>query len=139
MASAVAINLTAVTPTGAGYATVYPFGSAQPLAASVNYAAGAIVNNALIVQIPTTSDFTIYTYAESHYVADIVGYFAPPQATELDCTHTTAQVSVVALIVTVEAPACPATYSMVSVGCTGSSGVSWRIAGFVYELFPIRS
>lgn len=90
-ATAVAINLTAVTPSGAGYATAYPFGSSQPLAASINYAAGAIVNNALIVQTPnpiSSFDFTVYTFAQSHYVADIVGYFAPPLATELQCVET---------------------------------------------------
>lgn len=90
-ATAVAINLTAVTPTAAGFATAYPFGTTQPLAASVNYAAGAIVNNALIVQTPNpiaSFDFTLYTFASSHYVADIVGYFAPPVATALQCVET---------------------------------------------------
>lgn len=90
-ATAVAINLTAVTPSGAGYATAFPFGTAQPLAASVNYASGDIVNNALIVQIPnplSSFDFSVYTFAQSHYVADIVGYFAPPVATALQCVET---------------------------------------------------
>ena len=90
-ATAVAINLTAVTPDGAGFATAYPFGTTRPLAASINYAAGAIVNNALIVQTPNpiaSFDFTLYTFASSHYVADIVGYFAPPVATALQCVQT---------------------------------------------------
>ncbi len=90
-ATAVAINLAAVTPSGAGYATAYPFGNAQPVAASLNYTAGAVVNNALIVQIPnplSSFDFTVYTFAQSHYVADIVGYFAPPVATALQCLET---------------------------------------------------
>jgi hypothetical protein len=89
-ATAVAINLTAVFPTAAGYATAYPFGTTQPLAASVNYTAGAIVNNAIIAQIPNplaAADFTVYSFAASHYVADIVGYFAPPKATALECTE----------------------------------------------------
>ncbi len=86
--AAVVINVTAVTPTAAGYATVYPFGAARPLAASVNYIAGDIVNNTVVTKLPsplTTKDFTIYTFATSDYVADIVGYYAPPQATALDC------------------------------------------------------
>ena len=90
-ATAVAVNLTAVTPDGAGFATAYPFGTTRPLAASINYAAGAIVNNALIVQTPNPpafADFTLYTFASSHYVADIVGYFAPPVATALQCVET---------------------------------------------------
>ena len=87
-ATAVAINLTAVAPAAAGYATVYPAGAAQPVAASVNYAAGAIVNNTVIVGIPSpqqSTDFNVFSFAQSHYVADIVGYFAPPQASPLDC------------------------------------------------------
>ena len=88
-ASAIAINVTAVTPAAAGYATVYRFPDTQPLAASVNYTAGSIVNNTVIVGIPnplSSSDFRIYTFAASHYVVDIVGYYSPPQATALQCT-----------------------------------------------------
>ena len=86
--AAAVINVTAVTPTGAGFATVYPFGSTRPLASSVNYTAGAIVNNTVVTKLPnplTTKDFSIYTFATSDFVADIVGYYAPPQATALDC------------------------------------------------------
>jgi hypothetical protein len=125
-ATAVAINLTAVTPSGAGFATAYPFGTAQPLAASVNYAAGAIVNNALIVQIPnplTTSDFTVYTFAQSHYVADIVGYFAPPLATGLQCVDTAnTTVSVASgATATAIAPACPTGYTRTATNCDTTS------------------
>jgi trimeric autotransporter adhesin len=79
--AAVAINVTAVTPNFAGFATVYPFGTARPLASSVNYTTGAIVNNTVLAKLPsplTTKDFTIFTFATSDFVADIVGYFAPP-------------------------------------------------------------
>ena len=83
-ASAVAINVTAVTPAGGGYATVYPYGSSAPLAASLNYRLGTVVNNTVIVGVPnplTIRDFTIFTFAQADYVADIVGYFSPPEAT----------------------------------------------------------
>lgn len=134
-ATAVAINLTAVLPTGAGYATVYPFGTTQPLAASVNYTAGAIVNNGIIAQIPnplTTSDFTVYTYASSHYVADIVGYFAPPQATPLGCTSTFVTQNIAANdIFDIEIPACPTGYTVTGAGCRtpGFNDASWSING----------
>jgi hypothetical protein len=126
-ATAVAVNLTAVTPSTAGYATAYPFGTAQPVAASVNYGAGAIVNNALIIQIPnplSSFDFTIYTFAQSHYVADIVGYFAPPVATAVQCTETVNT----DLIITANggtgnanAPACPAGYTQTATNCETTS------------------
>lgn len=90
VATAVAINLTVVTPAGAGFATAYPFGTTRPLTATINYAAGSVVNNSVIVQIPNpvgSSDFTLYSFATADYVADIVGYFAPPVATALECTR----------------------------------------------------
>ena len=125
-ATAVAINLTAVTPTAAGYATAYPFGTTQPLAASVNYASGAIVNNALIVQTPNpiaSFDFTLYTFAQSHYVADIVGYFAPPVATALQCVDTADTNTPVAAGATANsvAPACAAGYTQTATNCESST------------------
>jgi len=134
-ATAVALNLTAVFPTGAGFATVYPFGTTQPLAASVNYTAGAIVNNGIIAQIPnplTTSDFTIFTFAESHYVADIVGYFAPPQATPLGCVSTFVSESVAAnAVFDIEIPSCPVGYTVTGAGCRtpGFNEANWAING----------
>ncbi len=124
-ATAVAINLTAVTPAAAGYATAYPFGTTQPLAASVNYAAGDIVNNALIVQTPNpiaSFDFTLYTFASSHYVADIVGYFAPPVATALQCVDTANTVVNIAANGTANAvaPACAAGYTQTATNCESS-------------------
>jgi hypothetical protein len=126
-ATAVAINLTAVTPSGAGFATAYPFGTAQPVAASVNYTAGAIVNNALIVQIPnplSSFDFTVYTFAQSHYVADIVGYFAPPVATALQCVETAntdLAISAGGGTGNADAPACPTGYTQTATNCESTS------------------
>lgn len=126
-ATALALNVTAVTPSGAGYATVYPFGTAQPLASSVNYTAGAIVNNAIIAQIPnplSSFDFTLYTFAQSHYVIDIVGYFAPPVATALQCVDT-ANTTVANIAAggtaNANAPACPVGYTQTATNCETSS------------------
>jgi hypothetical protein len=126
-ATAVAINLTAVLPATAGYATAYQFGAPQPVASSINYTAGAIVNNALIVQTPnpvSSFDFTVYTFAQSHYVADIVGYFAPPVATALQCVETAK--TIVAGIVgggtaNATAPACAAGYTQTATNCETNS------------------
>ncbi|HEU0153565.1 MAG TPA: hypothetical protein VFQ84_09490 [Arenimonas sp.] len=129
-ATAVAVNLTAVTPDGAGYATAYPFGTAQPVAASINYTGGAIVNNALIVQIPnplSSFDFTVYTFARSHFVADIVGYFAPPLATAVQCVDT-ANTTVSGIpaggTANASAPACPAGYTATATNCEASD---WQV------------
>ena len=87
-ATAVALNVTAVTPVANGYTTVFPFGTTRPLSSNVNYYAGITAANGVIATIPnplSTFDFTIYSNAQSHYVVDILGYFAPPAATALEC------------------------------------------------------
>jgi hypothetical protein len=126
--AAVVITLTAVTPTGAGYATVYPFGAPQPLASSVNYTAGAIVNNTTVAKLPTpltTKDFTIYSYATSDYVADIVGYYAPPQATALDCTTVSGAATNVVAGAYTSLPTlfCAATYTPVALSISAGENV----------------
>ena len=135
-ASAIAVNVTAVTPAGAGFATVYRSGDTRPLAASVNYTAGAIVNNSVVVGIPNPlgiTDFTIYTFAQSDYVVDIVGYFSPPQATPFDCVNT----SVLSFTINASTtnffnnPTCPTGYKAVTPYCwTASSGVYSQGSGY---------
>ncbi|MBL8262393.1 MAG: hypothetical protein JNM58_08210 [Xanthomonadaceae bacterium] len=134
-ASGVVINITAVTPSIAGYATVYPFGAAQPLAASVNYTAGAIVNNAITTAIPNplqSSDFTVFTFAQAHYVIDIVGYFAPPVATALECNETFVSQAVAAnATFDIDIPNCAAGYTITGAGCRtpGFNQADWAING----------
>jgi hypothetical protein len=120
---AVVLNVTAVFPTGPGHAIVYPFGSAQPTTASVNFVAGAIVNNSIITQVPDpagASDFTIFTTAQADYVVDIVGYFDSPAATPIECL-TTPETSVdvaVGNVGSLAAPACAVGHTPVSLNCS---------------------
>ncbi|MDZ4325785.1 MAG: hypothetical protein U1A73_12355, partial [Pseudomonas sp.] len=90
----------------------------------INYTAGAIVNNALIVQINnplTADDFTIYSLAAADYVADVVGYFAPPVATELQCVASGYNSPSVPAGATTyyNAPSCPAGYKASTPYCWG--------------------
>lgn len=124
--TAVAINLTAVDPAGPGYATVFPFQSSQPLTASVNFAAGAIINNTLIAKVPNpllTFDFTVYSFAQAHYVGDLVGFFAPNQATALQCIDTAPTSTTIfpSSEGTAVAPACPIGYTATGTNCEAVS------------------
>lgn len=123
---AVVLNVTLVVPDRAGYATVYPFGATQPLTASVNYAAGAIVNNSIISQIPdpaAASDFTIYSFGAAHVVVDLVGYYDTPQVTPITCLNNTADVTLAARTIgSFAPPACPATYGSVNLLCQNTQG-----------------
>ena len=140
-ASALALNVTAVTPAGAGYATVWPFGQTQPLASSVNYTANAVVANGVITPIPNplqASDFSLFTFAQSHYVVDIVGYFAPAQATALECTETFVSQTVGGnLTFDIDIPNCPTGYALTGAGCRtpGFSDADWGING-LYRSAP---
>lgn len=97
---ALAINLVAVNPSGDGFLTAYPTGSGRPLAASLNYMAGTVTSTGMIMPINNNlevDDFTIYSWSSTHVVADVVGYFARPQAAPLSCTtQTSASVSIAA-------------------------------------------
>lgn len=141
-ASAVVLNVTAVAPSGAGFATVYKSGETRPLAASVNYTSGAIVNNSVVVGVPNPlaiTDFVIYTFAQANYVVDIIGYFSPPQATNLQCTQTALQSFTIAAGASTffNNPLCPSGYHEVMPYCYSSdagvnsagSGVNSNTAG----------
>ena len=136
-ATAVAINFTAVPLSGGGgaggHATVYPYGTTQPNTASVNYPGNIPINNSLIAQIPNplgSFDFTVYTTSQSQYVVDIVGYFAPPVATALQCVDTlTTIVSVPAGgQQNAVAPVCPAGHTQTATNCESQT---WQMP-FVY-------
>jgi hypothetical protein len=87
-ATAVAIIFTAIPIASAGNATVFPYNTPQPAIASVNYSATQPINNTLIAKTPnptTAFDFSVFSTSQTHYTATIVGYYAPPLATALDC------------------------------------------------------
>jgi hypothetical protein len=126
-ATAVALNFTAVPIGAGGHATVFPFGTAQPNTASVNYPATQPINNAIIARIPnplSSFDFTVYTTSTTHYVADIVGYFAPPLATALQCVETdndNLDIAGNGGTGNAVAPACAAGYTQTSTNCETTS------------------
>lgn len=125
--AAAAINVTVVTPAAAGYLTAYPFGLASPpVAATVNYTAGDIRGNFSIVRLDqgaAAQELSLYTFAQTHVVADIVGYFAAPVATALDCTDRAGNAVTVGAgaSLALSGPACLAGYTAVGGGCSAST------------------
>ncbi|MBF6023246.1 hypothetical protein [Lysobacter niastensis] len=112
--AAVVVNLTTVTPQGAGYATVYPYGESRPNASSLNYKTGDIVGNSMIAKLAAGTpsfDFTLYSYAQADYVVDIVGYFDAPKATPLECTDISQVVNIAAGERGYAALTCPTGYT----------------------------
>ncbi|HEX4853966.1 hypothetical protein [Arenimonas sp.] len=124
--AAAVINFTVVAPGAAGYLTAYPRGAARPLAASLNYAAGQVVGNEVIVKLEqgySINDITVYSFAQTHVVGDVVGYFAAPRATALQCQEKTATTASILAGTSgaVSTPACDAGYTITGGGCSSSS------------------
>ncbi|HSJ90787.1 MAG TPA: hypothetical protein VK917_01890, partial [Ilumatobacter sp.] len=72
--SAVSLNVTVAQPEGSGYVTVYPCGT-RPEVSSVNYVAGQVVANAVIAPVSADGEICLYSFAQTHLLADINGYF----------------------------------------------------------------
>ncbi len=69
-------NATSVLPTGGGYLTIYPSGGTRPTVASSNYAGGDVINGPFAVKLGADGKFKIYTFATTHLVVDILGYYS---------------------------------------------------------------
>ena len=74
-AKAAVLNVTIVAPEGAGFATVWPCGSPQPLASNLNYTAGVTVPNAVFAKLGVAGKVCVYTQASAHVVVDVNGTF----------------------------------------------------------------
>jgi hypothetical protein len=76
--TAVVLNLTITKPTQSGHITLFPNGSAVPLASNVNFVAGQTVNNMAIA--PVVGGKIAFAHGGSgtvHVIADLAGWFAP--------------------------------------------------------------
>ena len=71
---AVSMNVTVTSPDGEGFITVYPCDS-KPDASNLNYTLEQTVPNAVIAPVSSTGDVCFYTYAKTHLIADVNGYF----------------------------------------------------------------
>jgi len=121
-APAVVLNIVAVQADGPGYLTAHAYGTPRPYVSSLNYGAGEVIANEVVVRTTAAAeyDFSVYSLHGVHLVIDIAGYFAPPVATKPQCVTTYGDwVSVPAGTQASATAACPATgdYAMVSGGC----------------------
>ncbi len=69
-------NATSVLPNAGGYLTIYPSGGTRPTVASSNYAGNDVINGPFAVKLGTDGKFKIYTFATTHLVVDILGYYS---------------------------------------------------------------
>jgi hypothetical protein len=89
VASAVEMTITSTNAAAVGFFTAWAVGSPQPLASVLNYTPGVSIAGTVIVPVLPGSgnDFNIFSSATSDLVVDVLGYFAAPVATPLNCTQ----------------------------------------------------
>lgn len=76
-ATAVVVNIIAVDPLGAGFLTVWPAGTPQPLASTLNMVAHRTVTNNATVALGAGGAVSVAVGATSAYVVlDVQGYYA---------------------------------------------------------------
>jgi cyclophilin family peptidyl-prolyl cis-trans isomerase len=74
-ATAVALNVVAVSPESAGFITVYPCGVGRPNASNVNYVSGDISGNNVIAPIGGDGSVCFFTLSTTDLVVDVSGWF----------------------------------------------------------------
>jgi hypothetical protein len=70
---AAVLNVAIVSPSGPGFATVWPCNQPRPNTANVNFGAGETVSNAVIAS--TSGNVCVFVSATAHIVADLQGVF----------------------------------------------------------------
>ncbi len=77
-ATAASINLTVVNGTVGSFLTLFPTGTVQPLASSINWASSQAVANSSVIKLGTNKSFEIFNNAGTvDVVIDLVGYYVP--------------------------------------------------------------
>lgn len=74
-ATAVAMNVTAVLPSQAGFFTVWPCGSAMPTTSNVNFTTGSVVANGVVASLGAGGAVCIYSDQQSDVLVDVLGWF----------------------------------------------------------------
>jgi hypothetical protein len=75
--SAVVVNVTVTAPTAAGYLELYPSGTPQPTASSVNFTPGWTGANTVTVPVGSDGQVDIFNSAgTTQVIVDVLGYFA---------------------------------------------------------------
>jgi hypothetical protein len=88
--TAVAVNLTVVDQTEAGFLTVYPDGITRPITSSLDYKASTTLANLVIMPVGADGKIDIYNASggTTQLLADVFGYFTSDASAAGDTTYT---------------------------------------------------
>ena len=128
--AAIVVNFTVVNPNTDGFMTAFPADATKPKAATLNFKTGDVKGNNATLKLNQTAGqfhFKIFSTSQTHVVADVVGYYAMPIATALDCYTTTPVAAPINNLLSgrywgfTDAPVCSAGYSSYGTSCNMSS------------------
>jgi hypothetical protein len=76
-ARAIVGNATVINGSGqGGYLTIYPFGVAAPLAATIVYSPGQILSNAFTSSLSASGEFNVFSERTVDMAIDVAGYYS---------------------------------------------------------------
>jgi hypothetical protein len=75
-AGAYSINVAAILPASDGFMTVFPTGTAQPNSSDLNFLAGEVIANAIVVPAGAGNSISVFVNVSTHMILDINGYYA---------------------------------------------------------------
>lgn len=73
--TAALVNLTIVVPPTAGFAVLWSNGASQPVASSINFAAGQVLGNNVTTRVDSNRMAQIFSHSATEYVVDVIGYY----------------------------------------------------------------
>jgi peptidoglycan hydrolase-like protein with peptidoglycan-binding domain len=73
--SGVALNVTSVLPVADGHMAVWPCGLAKPGTSAVNYRAGGVSPNAVVVPVDATGEVCVESLVETDVLVDVSAWF----------------------------------------------------------------
>jgi lysophospholipase L1-like esterase len=74
-ATAVAVNVTAVSPAAAGYVTMFACDTSRPETSALNFTAGAVRANNALVALGESGRLCLFSSVATDVVVDVVGFF----------------------------------------------------------------
>ena len=123
--SAVALNVTAVSPGGAGYITAWAAGTNRPAASNLNFSAGQNIPNLVIVPVGANGEIQLFNGSTGtvQLLADVAGYYLAGAPTLPGTFRSLAPSRILDTRTNTGAPGSIAALGSISVQVTGRGGV----------------
>jgi hypothetical protein len=137
--AAVLANVTVFDTTGGpAFLVAWPFNQARPLASTLNWTTVAQqLANAFILPLCTgvgcTSDFSTFASAQTGMLIDVMGYFAAPVGTAVQCTEVASANTTIPVTsdTAVALPSCATGSTRTGAKCSGTANVP---GGYLVEI-----